>query len=58
MIPPFRSESNVRPAANGVIHEDNMQCQFNSKTHKIDFIVNASSIFYRRGALIRAKQVC
>ena len=43
---------------NGVIYEDNSQCQFNPKDFKILYVIHNENCFYRRLALRRAKKVC
>ncbi len=53
------AEKRLQPTSgnNGVLHEDNSQCQFDPSTFKILYVINSENTFYRRMALNRAKLV-
>ena len=68
--PLFRSKDNTdnestkdastaakRSLSNGVIFEDNTQCNFNPRNFKMLYVINSEKIFYRKLALRRAKEV-
>ena len=42
---------------NGVIHHDNLQCQFDPKSLKMLYVIHSENCFYRSGSLTRAKNV-
>ncbi len=42
---------------NGIVHGDNLQCQFNPKNLKMLYVIQSENCFYRNGALRRAKDV-
>jgi hypothetical protein len=51
------AEQRLQQGNNGVIHDDNSQCQFNPRTFKILYVIKSENCFYRRLCLRRAKEV-
>ena len=51
------AEQRLQSGNNGVIYEDNSQCQFNPKDFKVLYVIKSENCFYRRLALRRAKKV-
>lgn len=51
------SLSRLPSAENGVINEDNTQCQFKPGSMKMLYVIPSENCFYRKGALARAKEV-
>ena len=39
-----------------MIHQDNLQCQFNPKSLKMLYVIHSENCFYRSGSLSRARQ--